>query len=266
MEDRLGNVFAPAEDAAAADWVLANLRDFAGDVGSVVPACFERYARVFHPASRWVRDASEADERAARLWEADGTVKWLKTVRWAEVAAANGRQMHPATQWGSIIGAGDFSGQPGVWDSAPEFGAPPLSVAAELVAVLAEFTGTPDRCWFGVSEIWGSPLHEHLQATPTFGTPYRTWQLVQGPLMPSAIVFPHRECALLADLWWPEDRAWFVGSDVDLRTTYVGASDACIRALLQTEALEALPTSVDDGITWDSDTINPLPPFENRHD
>jgi hypothetical protein len=41
-----------ATNANAAQWVAAGVRDFAHDVGSVVPACFEAYARLFHPAVR----------------------------------------------------------------------------------------------------------------------------------------------------------------------------------------------------------------------
>jgi hypothetical protein len=38
--------------AAIADWIVAGVRDFDYTVGSIVPAVFDAYARVFHPASR----------------------------------------------------------------------------------------------------------------------------------------------------------------------------------------------------------------------
>ncbi|HEY0516297.1 MAG TPA: hypothetical protein VGD00_04190, partial [Solirubrobacteraceae bacterium] len=40
----------PAADATAARWIVEGVRDFDFTVGSIVPACFEAYARVFHPA------------------------------------------------------------------------------------------------------------------------------------------------------------------------------------------------------------------------
>lgn len=42
-------------------------------------------------------------------------------------------------------------------------------------------------------------------------------------------------------------------------TTYVGGSNACIEAVLADEQLEGLRVSVDQCVTWDADTINPLP-------
>jgi hypothetical protein len=60
-------------------------------------------------------------------------------------------------------------------------------------------------------------------------------------------------------LWWPEDRAWCVGTDIDLMSTYVGGSKACIDAVLADDRLEGLPVSVDQSVTWAADTINPLP-------
>jgi hypothetical protein len=60
-------------------------------------------------------------------------------------------------------------------------------------------------------------------------------------------------------LWRPEDRAWCVGTDVDLITAYVGASDACVAALLAEQQLEVLAVAVEQLITWDADTLNPLP-------
>jgi hypothetical protein len=63
-----------------------------------------------------------------------------------------------------------------------------------------------------------------------------------------------------ATLWWPADHAWCAGTCIDLMTTYVGASAGCVERLLLAPALEILPVSVNQHITWDSDTINPLPP------
>lgn len=62
-----------------------------------------------------------------------------------------------------------------------------------------------------------------------------------------------------AHLWWPDDQAWCVATDIDLMTTYVGASTSCIDALLTNAELEALPVPVTQRLTWDTDTVNPLP-------
>jgi hypothetical protein len=45
-----------------------------------------------------------------------------------------------------------------------------------------------------------------------------------------------------ASLWWPNGRAWFVGTEIDLNSTYVGGSSLAIEALLATpDDLEAFP-------------------------
>jgi hypothetical protein len=64
-------------------------------------------------------------------------------------------------------------------------------------------------------------------------------------------------------IWWPDDRAWCVGSDVDLMTTYVGGSVDAIEALGCDLELETLAIPVGQGVEWDTDTVNPpvAPPY-----
>ncbi len=62
------------------------------------------------------------------------------------------------------------------------------------------------------------------------------------------------------NLWWPQDRAWFVATDIDLMSTYVGSSLDCARALRACSAVEAVDTTAANSVTWTSDGINPLPP------
>lgn len=42
-------------------------------------------------------------------------------------------------------------------------------------------------------------------------------------------------------------------------TTYVGGSKDCIEAIVNNGALEAMPVTSDQSITWDADTLNPPP-------
>ena len=58
------------------------------------------------------------------------------------------------------------------------------------------------------------------------------------------------------NLWWPEDRAWCVASEIDHNYSYVGGSAELISELLTHSALEAVPAKITDGITYDSDRIN----------
>ena len=38
-------------DVSPANWIVASVRNFQYDVGSLLPVTFEAYARVLHPAS-----------------------------------------------------------------------------------------------------------------------------------------------------------------------------------------------------------------------
>jgi hypothetical protein len=63
-------------------------------------------------------------------------------------------------------------------------------------------------------------------------------------------------------LWWPDDRSWCVASDVDVQTTYIGASADCVARLLADDELEALPITASQSVRIDADTINPQPTGE----
>jgi hypothetical protein len=62
-----------------------------------------------------------------------------------------------------------------------------------------------------------------------------------------------------ANAWWPADRAWFVATDIDLVSTYVGGSAAAVSALLACSAVEAAPAAADQGTAEGSDVVNPVP-------
>jgi hypothetical protein len=231
-----------ATDVSPADWVVSGVRSFEYDVGSLVPQGFPAYARVFHPAGR----------RAG-----EGTAE----VRWAEVAEANGRRAHPAMEWIAITGSWRFlqdTSQPGVWDDPPWQGSLPVRQAARMAELLAAHTATPERCWFGVWEGFGA-LALPREGSPLVPMPQRPMLLLSGPL--SAVTTSLAEPPLdqRASLWWPQDRAWCVATDVDLMTTYVGGSEACVAALVADDELEVMAVDVDQRTTWDSDRLNPVP-------
>lgn len=258
----------------SATWIVAALRPFDHTVGSIAPPVFDAYARVFHPASR-LTDGEE------------------ETVSWTEVAQANRRTMHPAAEWGSITGSWQHQHQSGIWDRAPETGKLPHQIARPLVAVLAAHTADLGHSFYGVWEGWGrakamflfasdTPEHARQQArdafdaeaaawnglidsAPRFAVPDRGMHLLCGPLVAINDFYveygsPPSLCLRSPpSLWWPSDRAWCVGTDIDLMTTYVGASAAAIDDLIADHQIEALRVPDDQPVTWDADKINPLP-------
>jgi hypothetical protein len=236
---RIGD-FASAPDAAAASWVVERVRGFAESVLSLVPAGFEAYGRIFHPAWRW-----------------DPTTR----VSWREVAEANGRVAHRTMQWESITGALRFyhgDHQPGIWDHEPEEGSLPQELAPVLASLLAQHTATPDRCWFAVWEGFGC-LDFGDDEPPAFKIPARRLLLLTGPItavMTSLCPPPWWQSPTL---WWPDDRAWCVETEVDLMASYVGGSRQLIEELVAHDEMEAMAADPGDGVTLLADELNPPP-------
>ncbi|GAA4727111.1 hypothetical protein GCM10023328_01550 [Modestobacter marinus] len=208
-------------------------------VAALVPSSFEAVARVLHPAVRYVGDDDVE-------------------VPWASVAAANGTTVHPLMQWGSVTGAMEYfenDDQSPLWHGAPARGHLPAPVAERLVAVLSRWTTTPDVCWYAVAQ-GGAVLTDH----PTLSLPDREYWLINGPIELAAQNMAAEPFEQSANLWWPADRAWCVVTDIDLVSTYVGGSAACLAELFDAEGLEVLPAAPGQRTTWDADQVNPTPP------
>jgi hypothetical protein len=58
------------------------------------------------------------------------------------------------------------------------------------------------------------------------------------------------------NLWWPEDRAWFVTSEIDFAWTYVGGDNSLVEALVSDSRLEALPVVLTAKAHSESDRVN----------
>jgi hypothetical protein len=214
----------PAADATPADWVVAGLRGFAESVHSVVPFGFPAYLRVFHPAYR-------------------GDWDHPTPVRWAEIAALNGTRAHPGMQLDVLTGEPDHRSnepQPGVFDFRPRDGTLPPELVGPLARALASHTTTPERCWFAVWEGWGD-IRSDVARAPKFEVPNRAYHLLSGPLDAVLESVTNYE-GQSASLWWPDDHAWCVATEIDFNTTYIGCDDACSEAIRALPELEALPT------------------------
>lgn len=199
-------------------------------------------------------------------------------MRWNEIAEAHHRVMHPLAQWAQInpplpgenskpdrwgSDPRPLDARTGVWDDEPQLGVIPTSIAARLAVLLSRHTTTPDRCWLAVWEGYGN-LDECWRAAPRFELPGRGMHLLTGPATAAAHSLSETQLVAIRELhpnlWWSADHAWCVSTDVDMMTTYIGGSAEAIAAVVGDPQLEALPVTVDDAITWDSDTINRPPP------
>ena len=227
------------EDVSAGDWVREHIRAFDHTVAALVPDTYETYLRLLHPA--WA------------YWDNnfDGT-----PVRWRTIAEELGAVMHRTIAWGSMIETGVRSGrgtgEGDLWHEAPTIGQLPVNEIESLAAVLREHTTTPEDCYFGFWEglgMTGVPVNH-----PRLTLPSREHLLFRGTVADAS-----RELhGFSPSIWWPADRAWFVATDVDLTSTYVGGPTALANALYgEVERFEAVDTSSRAKITWDCDTINP---------
>jgi hypothetical protein len=263
-----------ASSAKPANWIVERIHPFGQDVGSIVPEGFDAYAHVFHPAWRGWPDREQ--------------------VRWTEIAESTGRVFHAGAQWPHIAfpdgieGSNELQDPPpdAPWDDSPKEGSLDFEVAGRLVSILSPHTSTPHRCFFAVWDGWGD-LRGDARAAPYFELPHRGYFLFEGsidaatetfssfeqdspsavaltpisraPVVASEIQRPSWSHYRSAALWWPQDGAWCVATEVDFESTYIGGPRDCIDAVLADPSLEAMTIDIGHGIGWESDTLNPNP-------
>ena len=256
----------PSVDIATADWLRPRLRRFGSAVAAVVPDGFPAYIRICHPA----RGADDAP------------------VSWAAVAARSGRTMHRQAQFHAISRPLAMAlRDPSPWDRAnpPEGNLPPALLRA-LCATLAVHTDTPACCWFclwdGYGWLHGSPAVTRLTICdddrpvlpPQPVPPALSLEVLHGP----RVHLPHRDYILFEgvleaapelgyaigdtvfpqspNLFWPQDHAWCVASEIDLFCTLVAGSESLAAALLTDPRLDVWRIDPEDSIAFDGDQIN----------
>lgn len=138
----------------------------------------------------------------------------------------------------------------------------------QLVPVLARHTSTTAHCCFAIWEGYGfdtsmtlpaavpsdgeerreldrerqrlrevdaqgnKSIRTALSRVPSFDLPHRRYYLVRGAITASSkIQRPDGEFPQPSDLWWPEDRRWFVGGDTDLDWCYIAGSERLVSAV-----------------------------------
>jgi hypothetical protein len=199
----------------------------------MVPTGYDAYARILHPAA-----------------DRDGN-----PVRWADVARLTGRTMHPLVQWHRLVGAEDTFGAGGSWTgSAPLRGELDRTQLVALVDVLQRHTVPAGDCWF----CWDVHGHTHGTRVAIGDLDYL---LARGPVRSALFVgdWTGGQDSFLPEaptIWWPEDRSWCVGSNMDIDSTIVGGTTRLIEEILADPRLEALRVEPDDSLMYDGDRIN----------
>ncbi|KWX00555.1 hypothetical protein TH66_15180 [Carbonactinospora thermoautotrophica] len=231
-------------DVSAADWIIERLHPFASDVGALVPEGFAAYARILHPAWR--------TEQGQRI-----------KVRWADLAREKAVRVDPTTQFDDLA--------PGTDLVPPSVGTLERDELDALVEILADHTRRADSCWFGLWEGYGwmrgSPAVSEFTPRrrkgfgrarprviepvappgPRVQIPERPLVLYRGPIE-AATAFCQPPTWQSPNLWWPEDRAWCVASEIDLESSYLGGTESLVDQLLHDRRLEVVPVSLTDPI------------------
>lgn len=248
-------------DASPGDWIASGIGPFGSGVGALVPHGFEAYARILHPASS----------------RQDPMIRWDTVARWS------GGVAHPLAQFEPLARPRPGRGsKPAPFDDPPSTGHLPEPLLGALCKILAGHTARADRCWFCLWEGYGwiSGNAVALDANPRFGRreplppafgpltasaarvriPNRDYLLFEGPLDAIADSGWWRDGRLIRpqspNLFWPEDRAWFVATEIDLDSTFVGGSATLIKNVLDDAQLEAWPARPTDLVWATSDEIN----------
>jgi hypothetical protein len=201
------------------------------DVGSIIPDGFPAYARVFHPPYRLTPAGN------------------MTPVRWRDIAAANNRTIAAEME------LMDLSSQPTqfsasgeeLWNQQTQTGNLPREVAERLAAILPSHTLTPELCWFAVWEGYGD-LRIGDNEGAMFSVPHRDLFLFHGTVGDVLTTFSEVEWSYRSpNLWWPDDRAWCVATEIDFTWSYIGGSSACTEQILGDPELEAIPTNPQEG-------------------
>lgn len=156
---------------------------------------------------------------------------------------ADGVRIGPETGFRAASGL-DPAADRAAWDAVvPSDGSLPAAQLAALGAALTPFTTTPGRCafcfWVGCGFFVGRGGCDVVRL------PHREHFLFTGPLALAQRAFRFEVWEQSPSMWWPGDRAWFVATEVDGYSTYVGGSAACIGAVLAAPGLEAIPVAPD---------------------
>jgi len=250
----------PSTDPAPLEWWAGRVE--AGKlVRSWLPDVFERYARILHPVY-------------AREETPEGMVHRLVT--WRELERWSGKPFTPQTGIHDLAVRSDGSS----WSergALPHQGELDPKYLRRLVGHLAT-TDVAEDVWFlvwagygqmrpcvsgeprpkrRITRMFASARREEVEVevevNPSFRGTGRTYFLFRGAIRAPAeekeddlIVTPVRPMRRPPSFWWPAHRRWFVSTDIDSYSTYVGGSATLIERLLEDHVLEAVPVGPDE--------------------
>jgi hypothetical protein len=209
-------------------------------VGDVVPTGFDAYVRIMHPVPT-----------------PDGPTSW------AVIAEQTGRVAHPRMQWQAIAYPAQGRQAPAVTGDGPAQGAFPLDLTANLIDILSIHTSTPETTHFAVAAATAGLPEAQMPTIDHAGRPHLLFVADLSAGTRAFVLSPDGEPVdphVSPHLWWPDDHAWVVATDVDFRSTMVAAPRTCADQIMADPTFETFEVGVDDRADLGGDDRNPLPP------
>lgn len=281
-EMRTDGMLRPANDDSAASWIEETIGPFGSGVRALVPPVFEAYARILHPA--WAADGAPVRWATVAAWSGGSAHAMAE---FEPMARERGRPSVPrpftapphdgALPPATLEALSDVLARHTTMPDRCHFGLWEGYGWIDWMAVemrLAAKLGLPNRTYLlfegplvAISDLgWREDLSDgslrmkaldsrsigFRERARAFVWPNKTEKVSHRPPAPAAATL-HRESP---NLIWPADRSWFVASEIDLDSTFVGGSTELINDLLADSRLEAWPASPADPVTADKDVLN----------
>lgn len=122
---------------------------------------------------------------------------------------------------------------------------------AAVTTIGEQYTSTPEQTLFAVWEGHGyDETTESLRRTPRLELPNRSYYLLSGHVTAATkITYPGWDGWRNPDLFWPQDRRWFVATDVDFWSLYIAADQDFIAELAGTVQTESEPVHLDQQLS-----------------
>jgi hypothetical protein len=252
----------PVQDLSPSLWVQEALKGWPSErfrVRDLVPPVFEAYARILHETRKEERDG-------------------MRTGTWAKRAGELSREVGAETTWWQMLGRSlPYQGDRDEWT--PEEGRLSKREVRTLIPFLEGHTADPATCWFGLWSGFGflrpgrylvrepQTLREYwaywafrraerkaereadraLAKIPTFpllGRSGRSYHLFGGTVE-DASRFTFEGWFQSPTLWWPDDRSWFVHTEIDGMSTYMGGPRSLVDRLVGEQILESFEVDAD---------------------
>jgi hypothetical protein len=245
----------PVNDVSPSLWVQEALKDGPSRplcVRDLVPPVFDAYARIMHhlwlpgdvrdPSGTWVDRAKQVGhvlgpQTGRKDLAVEGDASWLVhegSISESELAAIirvlDPGRAKPAT-WLALWSGFGFLG-------------PGSSFLLAGGSIRQRLAAARIRRRERIAQ-WRARMA--ARKVPTFSLLHgnRSYFLIRGH--PEDSIRLHREFHFHPPtLWWPEDRSWFVHTEIDAVSTYLGGSRALVDRLVGEHVLESFEVGIED--------------------